>query len=162
MTPYLVFEAPGGPDRDHRNTRFIADRFSWLAFVLPWIWFARHGLFGLATALVVAQLCAFQLAQIDGFGAAGLLFALAVCLVAGFEGRTLLQRRLAARGWTLTDIVLAPDLSTAEAMYFARLAETASPSLPMARPEWKTRATPYGFMANDPAGSFQFDLNGRR
>ncbi|MGG2478320.1 DUF2628 domain-containing protein, partial [Rhizobium sp. BR5] len=40
MTSYLVLEAPNGPDRDHKTTRFIADRFVWLALIAPWLWLA--------------------------------------------------------------------------------------------------------------------------
>ena len=55
MTSYLVLEAPGGPDRDHRTTRFIADRFSWLALLFPWLWFAIHRMWWIAVSVVILQ-----------------------------------------------------------------------------------------------------------
>ncbi len=162
MTSYLVLEAPGRADRDHRTTRFIADRFSWLALLLPWIWFAIHRMWWVAISIVVLQIAAGQVARLDGFGIIGILFALSVGLVAGFEGRNLVQRHLIAKGWTLKDVIVAHDLSTAEEIYFSNLPEQDQTPTLVSQPEWKTRDRVGGFMTNDPAGSFQFDLNGRR
>ena len=162
MTSYLVLEAPGGPDRDHRSTRFIADRFSWLALFFPWIWFAVHRMWWVAISIVVLQVVAGQVSNLDGFGSIGILFAVAVGLVAGFEARNLAKRHLIGKGWTLTDVILAHDLSTAEEIYFSKLPEQDNANMTVSQPEWKTRDRVGGFMTNDPAGSFQFDLNGRR
>lgn len=162
MTSYLVLEAPGGADRDHRTTRFIADRFSWLALLFPWIWFAIHRMWWVAISIVVLQIAAGQVARLDGFGIIGILFALSVGLVAGFEGRNLVQRHLIAKGWTLKDVIVAHDLSTAEEIYFSNLPEQDQTPTLVSQSEWKTRDRVGGFMTNDPAGSFQFDLNGRR
>ncbi len=162
MISYLVFEAPGGPDRDHRTTRFIPDRFSWLALFFPWLWFAIHRVWWVAIAIVVLQIAAGQVSQLEGFGVTGLLMAVAIGLIAGFEGRNIFQHSLTAKGWTLKGMVVAPSLSAAEDMYFSNLPTSEQPNNLVPQPEWKTRATTGGFMTNDPAGSFQFDLNGRR
>ncbi|MDQ1197155.1 DUF2628 domain-containing protein [Agrobacterium sp. SORGH_AS 787] len=163
MTSYLVLEAPGGPDRDHRTTRFIADRFSWLALFFPWLWFAIHRMWWMAASIVILQVAAGQVSRLDGFGITGLLFAAAVGLIAGFEGRNLLQRHLIAKGWTLKDVIVSHDRSTAEEIYFSNLPEDEHPLQgSVSKPEWKVREAAGGFMTNDPAGSFQFDLNGRR
>ncbi len=162
MISYLVLEAPGGPDRDHRTTRFIPDRFSWLALFFPWIWFGVHRVWWVAIGLLIFQIAAGQVSSLDGFAATGLLFAIAAGLVAGLEGRNILQKYLVAKGWTLKEVVVAPNLSAAEEMYFSNLPTSEQPQHAVSQPEWKTRATTGGFMTNDPAGSFQFDLNGRR
>lgn len=162
MTSYLVLEAPGGPDRDHRTTRFIADRFSWLALLFPWLWFAIHRMWWIAVSVVILQVAAGQVSRLDGLGVVGLLLTITAGLIAGFEGRNLLQRHLIAKGWTLKDVIVARDLSTAEEMYFSNLPEQDDAHMTVSQPEWKTRDRVGGFMTNDPAGSFQFDLNGRR
>ena len=163
MTPYLVLEAPAGPDRDHRSTRFIADRFSWLALLFPWVWFAVQRLWWVAIGIVICQVAASQLSGLEGFAITGALFALGVGLIAGFEGRNIVVRHLVAKGWELKDIVTAPDLATAEDMYFSNLPETdLSQENTIPQPDWKQDRRTSGYRASDPAGSFQFDLNGRR
>ncbi|NTF08594.1 DUF2628 domain-containing protein [Agrobacterium rubi] len=164
MTSYLVLEAPGGPDRDHRSTRFIADRFSWLALLFPWVWFAIQRLWWVAIGIVVLQVAAGQVSGLEGFGVTGALFAISIGLIAGFEGRNIVVRHLVSKGWTLKDVVHARDLATAEEIYFSNLPEDdISQVSKIPQPDWKQdRKAGNGFMTNDPAGSFQFDLNGRR
>lgn len=163
MISYIVLEAPGGPDKDHRSTRFIADRFSWLAFLFPWIWFAVQRLWWVAIGIVVLQVAAGQVSGLDGFAATGLSFAVVTALVAGFEGRNLLVRHLVAKGWSLKTIVAAPDLATAEDMYFSNLPDfEIRQEHTVPQPDWKKDRKSGDYKMSDPAGSFQFDLNGRR
>ncbi|WP_416407829.1 DUF2628 domain-containing protein [Agrobacterium rosae] len=164
MTSYLVLEAPGGPDRDQRSTRFIADRFSWLALLFPWVWFAVQRLWWLAIGIVVLQVAAGQVSGLDGYAVTGGLFALAVGLIAGFEGRNIVVRHLISKGWALKDVVTASDLATAEDIYFSNLPDDEmSQASTIPQPDWKQDGkNGNGFIRNDPAGSFQFDLNGRR
>lgn len=164
MTSYLVLEAPGGPDRDHRSTRFIADRFSWLALFFPWLWFAVHRLWWVAASIAVLQVAVGQISGIDGYAPIGALFAVTAGLIAGLEGRNILVRHLVSKGWAIRTIVTARDLATAEDIYFSDLpeSETAKANT-IPQPEWKQdRKVGNGFSMNDPAESFQFDLNGRR
>ena len=164
MTSYLVLEAPNGPDRDHKTTRFIADRFVWLAFFAPWLWLAINRLW-LATAIVVIALfAAGQISTFAGFEPAGILFGLATGLITALEGRDFLVRHLIRKGWTLTSVVSAPDLSSAEDIYFSGLSENADAVEQMSQPVWAPSPQKSGDtnFVNDPAGSFLFDLNGRR
>ncbi|MBO9654111.1 DUF2628 domain-containing protein [Agrobacterium sp. SOY23] len=164
MTSYLVLEAPNGPDRDHKTTRFIADRFVWLALIAPWLWLAVNRLW-LATALVViALVLAGQVSTLAGFEPVGILCGFAIALVTALEGRDFLVRHLIRKGWTLTSIVSAPDLSSAEDIYFSSLSEIAEAAEQLSQPVWTTSPQKSGGknFVNDPAGSFLFDLNGRR
>lgn len=164
MTSYLVLEAPNGPDRDHKTTRFIADRFVWLAFFAPWLWLAINRLW-LATAIVVIALfAAGQISTFAGFEPTGILFGLATGLITALEGRDFLVRHLIRKGWTLTSVVSAPDLSSAEDIYFSGLSENADAVEQMSQPVWTPSPQKSGDtnFVNDPAGSFLFDLNGRR
>jgi hypothetical protein len=94
MTSYLVLEAPTGPDRDHKTTRFVADRFSWLALIFPWIWLASNRLWLAALAAFFMQLIASQLSMLPGLGIVGLLSGLAIALLCALEGRNFLVQHM--------------------------------------------------------------------
>jgi hypothetical protein len=163
MTSYLVLEAPNGPDRDHKTTRFVADRFSWLALVFPWIWLASNRLWLAAVAAFSMQLMASQLSTLPGLGIVGLLSGLAIALFCALEGRNFLVQHMISKGWELKTIVSAPDLSTAEDIYFSERPQTDPTETTIPQPVWK--ASPEASRAygvNDAAGLFQFDFNGRR
>lgn len=163
MTSYLVLEAPNGPDRDHKTTRFIADRFVWLALIAPWLWLALNRLWLAAAIVFVALLLAGQASMLPGFEPAGILFGFAIALVTALEGRDFLVRHLIARGWKMTSIISAPDLSSAEEIYFSGLSDTETTER-RSQPVWTPSPQKSGDknFVNDPAGSFLFDLNGRR
>lgn len=164
MTSYLVLEAPNGPDRDHKTTRFIADRFVWLALIAPWLWLAINRMW-LATAVVVIGLVAAgQASMLAGFEPVGVLCNFAIGIITAFEGRDFLVRHLIRKGWTLTSVVSAPDLSSAEEIYFSGLPENPGMTEQLSQPVWTPSPQKSGGknFVNDPAGSFLFDLNGRR
>ncbi len=125
---YLVLTPPGTAGNDEK-ARFVADRFSWLAFVFPGIWLlvqrqwlAGAVVFGLQLALGFA-------ASVPHLVWAGLLVELALRLLVALEGAAFLADRLVASGWTLRAVVPADDPTTAEMMYFhAAEAETHTPS----------------------------------
>ena len=164
MTSYLVLEAPNGPDRDHKTTRFIADRFVWLALVAPWLWLAINRLWLAAAIVVIVLFLAGQVSILAGFEPVGILFGFAIGLVTALEGRDFLVRHLIRKGWTLTSVVSAPDLSSAEDIYFSGLSENAERAERLSQPVWTPSPQKSGDknFVNDPAGSFLFDLNGRR
>ena len=164
MTSYHVLEAPNGPDRDHKTTRFIADRFVWLALVAPWLWLAINRLWLAAATVVIVLLLAAQVSILAGFEPVGILFGFAIGLVTALEGRDFLVRHLIRKGWTLTSVISAPDLSSAEDIYFSGLSENAETAEQLSQPVWTPSPQKRGDknFVNDPAGSFLFDLNGRR
>lgn len=164
MTSYLVLEAPNGPHRDHKTTRFIADRFVWLALIAPWLWLAVNRLWLAATVVFIALLLAGQASMLPGFEPAGILCGFAIALITALEGRNFLARHLVRKGWKMTSIVSAPDLSSAEEIYFSGLAENSATTEQLSRPVWSPSPQRSGDknFVNDPAGSFLFDLNGRR
>jgi len=164
MTSYLVLEAPNGPDRDHKTTRFIADRFVWLALVAPWLWLAINRLWLAAAIVVIVLLLAGQVSILAGFEPVGILFGFAIGLVTALEGRDFLVRHLIRKGWTLTSVISAPDLSSAEDIYFSGLSENAETAEQLSQPVWTPSPQKRGDknFVSDPAGSFLFDLNGRR
>ena len=119
MISYIVLTPPGGAEPDHRSTRFIADRMVWTAFVFPGLWllFNRCWLWGVV--VLIAQLAAGWLIERPGLFWAGMAAELALAILIGLEGRQILIRTLMRRGWTLDTVVTAPDLATAEHIYFS-------------------------------------------
>ncbi|MGV2051008.1 DUF2628 domain-containing protein [Agrobacterium sp. 22-209-1] len=164
MTSYLVLEAPNGPDRNHKTTRFIADRFVWLALIAPWLWLAINRLWLAAALVVIALVAAGQASMLAGFEPIGILCNFAIGIITALEGRDFLVRHLMRKGWTLTSVVSAPDLSSAEDIYFSGLSENPGVTEQLSQPVWTPSPQKSGGknFVNDPAGSFLFDLNGRR
>jgi hypothetical protein len=163
MTSYLVLEAPNGPDRDHKTTRFIADRFVWLALIAPWLWLAANRLWLAAIVVFTIIVLAGWASTLPGFEPVSILCCVAIALLTALEGRDFLIRHLIGKGWTMTSIVSAPDLSSAEEIYFSGLSDTETTEQ-LSQPVWTPSPQKSGGknFANDPAGSFLFDLNGRR
>lgn len=121
MASYLVLTSPGALKSDE-NARFIADKFSWFAFVLPAIWllFQRQWVAGITVA-ILQGLVTFATPEPS---LAGFLIELALRLLVALEGPAFVASRLQARGWTLQSIITAEDLVTAEMIYDHETAET--------------------------------------
>ncbi len=122
MASYLVLTSPGAPRTDV-DARFIADKFSWIAFIFPAIWllFQRQWVAGIAVA-ILQGLVAFATPEPS---LAGFLIELALRLLVALEGPAFVARRLEAAGWTLQSVITADDLPTAEMIYDHTTAETA-------------------------------------
>lgn len=111
---------PGDPAALERAT-LVRDGFSWAAFVAPglWLFWHRHWLAGLAAWIVVVGLAV-------GLAAAGarpgtiVAAELILHVLFGLEGASLRRLSLARAGRPVRDVVVASDLSDAEAKSFAR------------------------------------------
>ncbi|WP_428426829.1 DUF2628 domain-containing protein [Pararhizobium sp.] len=114
MASYLVLTSPGAPKSDD-NARFIADKFSWIAFAFPafWLLYQRQLIAGIAVA-ILQGLIAFAIPEPS---LAGLLIELALRLLVALEGPAFIAHRLQSRGWTLQSVITADDLATAEMIY---------------------------------------------
>ena len=140
MITYFVLTPPGGPDRDHVSTRFVADKFAWVAFIFPgfWLLFHRCWLIGLAT--LALQAVAVWMTEQPSLFWAGTLTEIAISLLIGLEAHHIHVRNLVSKGWTLADLVAAPDLATAEAFYFSMLPTPPRPTLPST--DWSQFSSP--------------------
>jgi hypothetical protein len=156
MASYIVLTSPDGTDRDHTLTKVIRDSFSLTAFLVPALWLYAHRLWISGSIALVLQAVALQLFGIAGFGWAAFALLLAVSLAAALEGRMHYVRLLEADGWRLSDIVTAPNLGDAEAIYFAGLRDAAaSPATHPAMPPSNIRpraSEPGLFGFYDPEG----------
>jgi len=116
MASYLVLTPPAAL-RNDEDARFIADKFSWIAFLFPAIWllFKRQWIAGIAVAIL--QLIVTTLTSEPRAMLAGLLVELALRLLVALEGPAFVARGLEADGWTLQSIIATDDLALAEMIY---------------------------------------------
>ncbi|OJF98422.1 DUF2628 domain-containing protein [Pararhizobium antarcticum] len=140
---YLVLTPPGTAGNDE-NARFVADRFSWVAFAFPAIWLLvkRQWLAGLV--VFGLQVVFGLISSVPHLVVASLLMELALRLLVALEGSAFLASRLSASGWTLRAVIPADDPTTAEMMYFhaALPAEHPIPTTPaLPLPEAKAGMT---------------------
>jgi hypothetical protein len=116
------------------ETLFIRDGFSWGAFLLPLPWMLYRRLWLIVVLSVVVLFLASLAAEEFGLDGLSLAFGLILSLWTGFEGGHLRAMHLEKKGWRIEDVINAPDIDTAEALYFEALADTA-PTQPTARPK---------------------------
>ncbi|URK86624.1 DUF2628 domain-containing protein [Rhizobium sp. RCAM05350] len=155
MASYLVLTPPAAL-RNDEDARFIADKFSWIAFIFPAIWllFKRQWIAGIAVAIL--QSAVTILTSEPRAMLAGLLIELALRLLVALEGPAFIMRRLEAHGWTLQSIIATDDLALAEMIYDHETAAHATtsgettwhpPALPPATRKSETR-TGFGLFEN--------------
>jgi hypothetical protein len=143
LRSYLVLTPP--ENRQDRNdpdaALFLRDGFSWVAFVFPWAWLGWNRLW-LATILAVAvEIGAGVLGNLSGFWLAGMLLGFAFHLLVALEGRHYLSEVLQRSGFTLDSAILAPDIATAEQIYFSALPARERQALPVVA-DWARQSHP--------------------
>ena len=95
----------------------IAEKFSWLAALLPPVFLLRHGLWLELVALVLAVVALILAARVIGDDAAGLLYVLGA-LWLGFAAPALRRAALLRHGWHARGPLVAAsaDLAQLEAL----------------------------------------------
>src|SRR5258705_6671849 len=132
MTTYLVFEPPGrdgDPAARAERIGFVADRFSWGAFLLAplWMLWRRLWLIFLAYLMLMAAVTVGLRFAGAGPGARFLVMAL-IALLVGFEAANLLRWALLRDGWRERGPIIGHDLAAAERRFFhASVAPAAAP-----------------------------------
>jgi hypothetical protein len=116
MASYLVLTPPAAL-RNDEDARFIADKFSWIAFLFPAIWLLvkRQWIAGITVAILQSMVTI--LTSEPRAMLAGLLVELALRLLVALEGPALVARRLESDGWTLQSVIATDDLALAEMIY---------------------------------------------
>jgi hypothetical protein len=117
MANYYVLTPPGSTDPE-RDTLFIRDGFSWLAFVFPLPWLLVRRLWLIAGLSVILYLVAVLAAESWGLDGLPLAFSVVFSLWTGFEGGHVRALWLARKGWEMKTEIAAHDLDEAEAIYF--------------------------------------------
>jgi hypothetical protein len=122
MTVYTVHEPPlrdSDTQTDAARFAFVRDGFHVWAFLLGPIWMIWRRLW-LVLLLYVVAVAALGIG-LTVLGASGVLrfgVGFLVALLVGLEASTLRRWTLARRGWTLRDVVAAPDRDTAERRFY--------------------------------------------
>jgi hypothetical protein len=144
MTIYTVHlppgESNGGTAAEMERARFIPERPSLFALVIPALWLLWHRLwYALAVYLLIGGIASLLARWTDSL-AIGLL----ACLPALYlflEGRQLLRGRLERQGWRFVGVVEAYSANEADLRYFADTSEAVTEAMPAA-PAWSPQAGP--------------------
>ena len=130
MTTYLVFEPPerdGDPAARAERIVFVADRFSWGAFLVAplWMLWRRLWLIFLAYLMLMAAVTVGLRFAGVGPGARFLVMAL-IALLVGFEAANLRRWALLRDGWRERGPIIGHDLAAAERRFFDAYMATAA------------------------------------
>ena len=152
MKSFYVLKAPAAKDPD-RDTLFIRDGFSWLAFLFPLPWLLFRRLWLVATAAVALYLVTIFLAEQYRLDALPMAFSFVLGLWVALEGGAARMRRFERLGWQVERVMSAASLSDAEAIYFAEAAAGARrqpaeplPALPASKPVATSDAVALGLI----------------
>ena len=129
MRTFKVFLPDGAePALAAERARFVRDGFSWPALLFGPFWLLARGLW-LALIIWILGAVLVSLAIRNGYlagGAGGWLYFLSV-LFLGVEGRKLVAGAVERRGLVFADVIVAPNRSTAEEIFFNRWPFDAGP-----------------------------------
>ena len=153
MKSFYVLSAPAAKDVD-RDTMFIRDGFSWLAFLFPLPWLLIRRLWLVALVAVVLYAISIYLAETFRLDALPVAFSFVLGLWTALEGGEARVRKHERLGWTVERVIAAVRLSDAEEIYFADKAAAearkapaeAQPALPLGRPQHGANAVALGLI----------------
>ena len=118
MTLFVV-QAPGIDDDALARARFVADRFSWPAFIFAWAWLLYRRLWLALLVWVVVEIAFLVLVAPHVSLGTTFLVDLLARLALGLEAHRLRVAK-GAKGATLTELVEARDRDEAEAIFYSR------------------------------------------
>ena len=125
MASYYVLTPPGMTNAE-KQTLFIRDGFSWLAFIFPLPWLLVRRLWLLAALSVVLYVIAVLVAEYLGLDGLPLAYTVILSLWTSLEGGHVQAKLLQRKGWDLRAVIAAQDLDEAEAAYFGAMPEAAA------------------------------------
>lgn len=129
MASYYILTPPAATDPE-RQTLFIRDGFSWLAFLLPVPWLLVRKLWLIAALALFFYILTIAAAEFWGLDGLPVAYSLVLSLWTGLEGGHVRASWLQRRGWTIRATIVAETIDEAEAAYFASLEEPAAPMRP--------------------------------
>ncbi|PZM09822.1 DUF2628 domain-containing protein [Rhizobium tubonense] len=133
MATYLVLTSASGPGKDHEDTRFIRDGFSFLAFFIPGLWLLWQRMWIYAVVAFLLQGAGIALFRVPALWPAGFAVLLGVSVLAALEGRRLVAQKLVKTGWKENGLVSARRLAEAEEIYFAKIPDETPRNIPPVR-----------------------------
>ena len=152
MKSFYVLTAPAATDAD-RDTVFIRDGFSWIAFLFPLPWLLFRRLWIVALVAVALYLVSIFVAERYDLGALPIAFSFLLSLWVALEGGETRMRRYERLGWQVDRVLAAHNVADAEEIYFTEKAAQARrqpieplPVLPAARPVAQNDAVALGLI----------------
>jgi len=118
MASFYVLTPPV-PKNPEKDTLFIRDGFSWLAFFFPLPWLLFKKMWLVAGLAVVFYLVCVLIAEQWGLDGLPVAFNFILSLWTSLEGGHVRAKMLERRGWDLRAEIAAHDLEEAEELYFA-------------------------------------------
>lgn len=141
MAVYVIME-PRQRTRETVDAVFIRDGFSFLAFLVPFVWLLWHRLWIEAALALGAVLLIGALAEAGGYGLYASLLSLLVSIYVGLEGAALRIGALRRRGWRDAAVIEADSAAEAEIRYYGAVAdEPEAGARPMPEPVRQPVAT---------------------
>ncbi|MBW8638330.1 DUF2628 domain-containing protein [Hoeflea sp. WL0058] len=133
MTSYVVLTPPEA-SRFDEGAVFIRDGFAFIALILPFLWLLWHRLwFHAAVVLLVSVGLAIASGGLPQWDLLFVLASLLVSVYVALEGNAMRIAGRERRGWTCRGVVDAPDLATAEEIYFAGMEQSSLSERPPER-----------------------------
>lgn len=126
MASFVVLTPPGGPLPDHRTTLLIRDGFSFAAFVFPLVYLLLFRLWLPALGFLLLQGLLTLGLEASGAPDGAYLILVALNLWPALEAGNLRVAALVGRGHRIAAVIAAPDLETAEAIFFSGEASPAA------------------------------------
>ena len=152
MKSFYVLTAPAATDPD-RDTVFIRDGFSWIAFLFPLPWLLFRRLWVAAIIAVALYLVSIFFAEQYALDALPIAFSLVLSLWVALEGGAARVRRYEGLGWQVDRVLIAHNVADAEEIYFTEKAVQTRrqpaeplPSLPTGRPFPQSNAVALGLI----------------
>ena len=144
LTRRIVFEPPGEAGAGERAV-FVRDRFSLLAFLFPFLWLFRYGLWISGLVVLALSIAIGVAGEATGHGWAAFGLEILVGVLVALEGPSLRAGRLRHKGWREAAAVQAAGRAEAEVIYYMGSVGAAdgTPSEPAAAPAllpWAGRA----------------------
>lgn len=130
LTSFTVHVPPPKAGRDEDvATEFVADSFSWAAFLVPWLWFLWHRMWLATAAYLVLLVALMSGAALAGLSStAGMVIGTVFNLLVGLEATNLRRRKLRWLGYQQAGVVVSRNREEAERRWFTEQA-AATPSL---------------------------------
>lgn len=140
MRSFYVLTAPAATDPD-RDTIFVRDGLSWVAFLFPLPWLLFRRLWVVALVAVALYLVSIFVAEQYRLDALPVAFSFLLSLWVALEGGEARVRRYEGLGWQVDRVLVAHNVADAEEAYFLEKAGQARrqpaeplPALPAGKP----------------------------
>jgi hypothetical protein len=137
LTRYIVFEPPQSPGPSGVAV-FVRDRFSIWAFLVPFLWLMRYGLWISGLVVLAAAIGLALLGSVEGYDLTSTVLSILLGMLVALEGPSLRAAKYRRKGWREAAAFQADDLAEAELIYYgAARPEAVAPPAVLSQAPWK-------------------------